>query len=106
MSQPRLAPVPPPYNPELDEQLAKLMPPGVPPLGLFQTMAHNPRVLSRMLRGGLLDRGSSVSVRQRELMILRTTAVCGSEYEWGVHVGFFGRAAGFSDAEIAATVHG
>ena len=31
------------------------MPPGVEPLRLFRTLAHNPRVLSRFLAGGLLD---------------------------------------------------
>lgn len=58
-----------------------------------------------MRRGGLLDPGS-ITLRQRELMILRTTARCGSEYEWGVHVAFFAAAAGFTAPEIAATVRG
>lgn len=97
--------VAPPYAPEIAEHLEKLMPPGVPPLALFRTVAHNPRVLGRMRRGGLLDPGS-ITVRQREIVILRTTARCGSEYEWGVHVRFFGAAAGFTPAEIAATVRG
>jgi alkylhydroperoxidase family enzyme len=75
------------------------------PLVLFRVVAHNPRVLGRMRRGGLLDPGS-LTVRQRELVILRTTARCRSEYEWGVHVAFFGGAAGLSEAEVAATVRG
>jgi len=33
-------------------------------------------------------------------------ALCGSEYEWGVHVAFFARRAGFSEDEIAATRKG
>lgn len=101
----RISPVEPPYASDVAEHLTKLMPPGMPPLNLFRVAAKNPRVLGRMRRGGLLDPGS-ISVRQREIMILRTTARCGSEYEWGVHVAFFGGAAGFSDAEIAATVRG
>lgn len=79
------------------------MPPGMDPLVLFRVVAHNPRVLGRMRRGGLLDPGT-ISVRQREIVILRTTARCGSEYEWGVHVAFFAAAAGFTDVEIAGTV--
>src|SRR6185369_16717454 len=53
----------------------------------------------------LLDRGS-ISVRQREIVILRTTAVCGAEYEWGVHVAGFAAQAGLSEAEVAATKTG
>ncbi len=105
MMNPRIAPLEPPFDPEVAEHLQKLMPPGVDPLMLFRVVAHNPRVLGRMRRGGLLDPGS-ISLRQRELVILRTTARCRSEYEWGVHVAFFGGAAGFSDAQIAATVTG
>jgi alkylhydroperoxidase family enzyme len=101
----RIAPAQPPYAPTVDEDLARLMPPGVPPLSLFRTLAHNPRVLRRVRRGGLLDPGA-LSLRERELVILRTTARCGSEYEWGVHVAFFGAAAGFDAAALAATVHG
>ena len=101
----RIAPVEPPFAPSVAEDLAKLMPPGLPPLALFTTVAQNPRVLGRMRRGGLLDPGS-ISLRERELVILRTTARCGAEYEWGVHVAFFGRAAGFGEAELAAIVAG
>jgi alkylhydroperoxidase family enzyme len=102
---PRIAPLEPPFAPEVDEHLRKLMPGGMDPIALFRVVAHNPRVLGRMRRGGLLDPGS-ISLRQRELVILRTTARCRSEYEWGVHVAFFGGAAGLSDAQIAATVVG
>ncbi len=101
----RITPADPPYPAPVIEDLSKLMPPGVPPLQLFRTLAHNPRVLRRVRKGGLLDPGS-ISVRERELVILRTTALCRSEYEWGVHVAFFGPAAGFTAAQIAATVTG
>jgi alkylhydroperoxidase family enzyme len=99
---PRIAPLEPPFSPDVDEHLRKLMPPGMDPLALFRVVAHNPRVLGRMRRGGLLDPGS-ITLRQREVVILRTTARCRSEYEWGVHVTFFGSAAGLSEAQIAAT---
>jgi alkylhydroperoxidase family enzyme len=101
----RVSAIEDPFDPSVSEDLTRLMPPGVPPLLLFRTLAHNPRVLRRVRKGGLLDRGS-ISVRQRELVILRTTALCRSEYEWGVHVAFFGAAAGLTSAEIAATVSG
>jgi len=101
----RLPPLEPPYEAAVAEDLRKLMPPGMAPIGLFRTIAHNPRVLGRVRRGGLLDPGS-LTLRERELVILRTTALCGSEYEWGVHVAFFARAAGLDAAQVAATVSG
>lgn len=101
----RLAPLTPPWDPSVADDLAKLMPPGMEPLALFRVVAHNPRVLRRFRRGGLLDPGS-VTVAERELMIHRTCARCGSEYEWGVHAAIFGRAQGLDDVRLAATVHG
>ena len=99
---PRIPPLDPPYSPEVQRDFDALMPPGMQPLKLFRTLAHNPRVLGRIRRGGLLDRGS-ISVRERELMILRTTARAGAEYEWGVHVAVFAQKAGLTDVEVAAT---
>jgi alkylhydroperoxidase family enzyme len=78
------------------------MPPGMPPLKLFSSMAHNPRVLQRFLAGGLLDRGS-IGLRERELLILRTTAICGAEYEWGVHVAGYNGKADFTPQQLADT---
>jgi alkylhydroperoxidase family enzyme len=101
----RIAPASPPYTADVTEDLQKLMPPGMAPIGLFRTLAKNPRVLRRIRRGGLLDRGS-ITVRQREIVILRTTARAGAEYEWGVHAGFFGPAAGLDDRCLHATVWG
>ena len=102
MTEQRLAPALPPHTPAIDKALGQLMPPGVEPLRLFRTLAHNPRVLERFLAGGLLDKGS-ITLRDRELAILRTTARCGSEYEWGVHVAFFSARAGLSADEVRAT---
>lgn len=99
---PRLAPLEPPYPDDLAAELAAMMPPDVAPLRLFRTLAHNRRVLGRIRAGNLLDRGS-LERPERELAILRTTARCGSEYEWGVHVAFFARRFGLCEAKIAGT---
>lgn len=104
LSRPRIAPVDPPYPEPVQRDFDAVMR-GAPPLTLFRTVARNPRVLSRMIAGGLLDRGS-VSIRLRELAILRTTARCGAEYEWGVHVAAFGGKAGFTPDQIAETRNG
>ena len=98
----RIAPLEPPYPTPLADELAAMMPPNVAPLRLFRTIAHNPRVLGRIRGGNLLDRGAIERV-DRELAILRTTARCGSEYEWGVHVTFFARRFEISETKIAGT---
>jgi len=102
---PRIAPAAEPFAPEVAATLAGMMPPGQPPLGLFLTWARNPRVLARMKAGSLLDRGL-LSLRQREIVIDRTTARLGAEYEWGVHVAFFAARAGLSDAQVRASALG
>lgn len=98
----RLEPVSPPYDEHVLASFGMVMPPGMQPLNLFRTLAHNPRVLRRMARGGLLDRGS-ITLAERELVILRTCALLGAEYEWGVHVAGFAGAAKFTQAQIADT---
>lgn len=104
MSNPRIPPIDPPYPAEIQAEFDKIMR-GAPPLLLFRTVARNPRVLQRFLAGGLLDRGS-ISLRLRELMILRTCAQCGAEYEWGVHVAGFGAKAAWTAEQIHSTARG
>lgn len=99
----RIPPVEPPYDDEVTATFERLMPSGMDPLMLFRTVAHNPRVLKRMQRGGLLDPGS-ITVRQRELVILRTCALNGAEYEWSVHAAIFGAQAGLDEAALEATL--
>ena len=101
----RIEPAAAPYEPVIADALARIMPPGMEPLVLFRTMARNPRVFGKMFAGGLLDKGA-LSLRQREIVIDRTTAQLGCEYEWGVHIALFASKVGFGPAEIAATVHG
>ena len=101
----RIAPAALPYDPAIAEALQRIMPPGVEPLVLFRTMARSPRVFTKMFAGGLLDKGP-LSLRQREIVIDRTTARLGAEYEWGVHIALFAERVGFGATEVAATVHG
>jgi alkylhydroperoxidase family enzyme len=102
MSEPRIAPLQPPYSEAVTTALQRIMPPGVAPLTLFRTLAVNERVFLRLMAGGLLDRGS-ITLREREIVIDRTCARCGAEYEWGVHVAFFAERVGFTAAELAGT---
>jgi len=100
----RIAPVEEPFPADVADDLAAMMPPGVPPLLLFRTLARSPRILRKIRHGNLLDRGP-VERHDREVVILRTTARCGSEYEWGVHAAVFARRFGIDEAQLRATVH-
>jgi alkylhydroperoxidase family enzyme len=106
---PRIAPLEPPYAPDTEAMLRKWMPPdsGLEPLALFRTLQVHGELASRMrpLGAGILGHGL-VEPRLREIMIHRTCARCGAEYEWGVHAIAFGQPLGLSDAQLAATVHG
>ena len=101
----RIAAAPLPYPAAVQQTLDRVMPPGMPPLRLFATLARDERLFARFMAGGLLDRGQ-LTLRQREIVIHRTTALCGSEYEWGVHAALFAARAGLSDAQIEATASG
>ena len=102
---PRIAPAEAPYPPKIAAELTRVMPTGVEPLVLFRTLARNPRVFERMFAGGLLDKGA-LSLRQREIVIDRTTARLGCEYEWGVHIAFFAERVAMDAEKISAVVHG
>ena len=103
MSTARIDPLAAPFDSSVAATFAKFLPPGMEPLKLFRTQAHNPRVLQRMFSGNLLDSGA-ISQRARELIILRICFRCGSEYEWGVHVALFSKNAALGSADVAATV--
>lgn len=105
MTNPRIAPLDPPYADDVAAGFARVMPPGRAPLKLFRTLARNPRALSRLFAGGLLDRGE-LTLAEREIVILRACARAGAEYEWGVHVTFFAERAGLRPETVAATISG
>jgi 4-carboxymuconolactone decarboxylase len=106
----RIAPLQPPYAPDVAAALAKWMPPGSPvePLRLFRTLTVHEQLASRMrpLGAGILGPQAAVPAALREVMIHRTCALTGAEYEWGVHVMGFGKPLGLSDAQLHSTVHG
>ncbi|WP_373488040.1 carboxymuconolactone decarboxylase family protein [Blastomonas sp.] len=79
---------------------------GADPLVLFTTLARHDRAWRKFGGGSLLDRHSPLALRQREIVIARTTARCGCEYEWGVHIAGFASHVGLTDAQVYATVHG
>jgi alkylhydroperoxidase family enzyme len=101
---PRIAPLEPPYPPEIQQQFDRIMR-GAPPLKLFRMMAGHARAWEKFRGGSLLDRGP-LSLREREIVIDRTCARTGCEYEWGVHIAAFAEAAHLTDEQVRATVQG
>jgi alkylhydroperoxidase family enzyme len=108
-THPRIAPLEPPYAEATGEMLRRWMPPGADrePLELFRTLAVHDELFSRMrpLGAGILGRGR-VAPLLREIVIHRTSALTGAEYEWGVHAVSFGTPLGLTDAQLVSTVHG
>src|SRR5271167_348902 len=104
---PRIPPVQPPHEPDLEASLMKWMPPGaeVDPLNIFRTFHVHPELASRIrpLGAGILAH-VLVEPREREIVILRSCARAGAEYEWGVHVSGFAAAVGLTNSEVNATL--
>jgi hypothetical protein len=78
--RPRIQPLEEPIDEETGEVLAKMMPVGIPPIALFRTFAKNVPMAKAMRQWGSyeLSRELSLSMRQREMVINRVTALCGT----------------------------
>jgi alkylhydroperoxidase family enzyme len=100
----RIAPLEPPYAPEIQAQFDRIMR-GAPPLSLFRVVAGNARAWDKFRAGSLLD-GGPLTLREREIVIDRTCALTKCEYEWGVHAAIFAKVAGLTDEQMRATVLG
>src|SRR3954463_14627739 len=100
----RIAPLQPPYASEIQEQFDRIMR-GAPTLTLFRVMAGNKRAWDKFRAGSLLDKGP-LTLREREIVIDRTCARTGCEYEWGVHIAAFANAAHLTDEQVRPTVLG
>jgi alkylhydroperoxidase family enzyme len=104
----RIAAVSPPYDDEVASQLDAMMPAGAPPILLFRTFVRNMAMAKAMQEWGgyELSKRLSLTMRDRELLIDRTCARCGCEYEWAVHVAFFGERAGITVDQVTSIAHG
>jgi alkylhydroperoxidase family enzyme len=107
----RLNPLPPKEWPvAMRDALAALRPPAATPapsaegrpkgLNALGTFAHHPELTSAFFRfNGHVLFGSTISPRQRELLVLRVAARRDSAYEWAQHV-VLAADAGLSPDEI------
>ena len=97
-----LKPIDAPFPPHIAAELKNYPSRDGYQLNLFRTFANSLRFLTNGVPN-LLDTDSPIPLRDREIVILRVTALRACEYEWGVHVAIFQKAAGLSDEEVAAT---
>jgi len=101
----RLGPIAEPFPSDIALALAAYPQQNGYVLSLFRTFANSVRFLKKGVPN-LLDRESPLSLRTREIVILRVTANKNCEYEWGVHVSIFAAAAKISQTQIEATRSG
>lgn len=97
----RIRPLEPPYTDEIQHSFDRIMK-GKEPLLLFRTIATSERAWAKFRNGSLLDRGP-LELRDREIVINRTTALANCEYEWGVHVAVYAKFAELTGEQIDAT---
>ena len=94
---------------EWNEQAQELLKPFVARgnvLNIFRTLANHPDLARRwMVFANHILGKSTLSVRDRELVILRIGYLCQSGYEWGQHV-LIAREAGMSEEEIRSAKTG
>lgn len=99
LTQPRLAPL---QDHEWTDEQRELLTKGNPGrvLNIFRTLVRHPDLYRRWTPFGThVLRKSTLSARDRELVILRVGHLCKSGYEFHQHT-IIGKQAGLSDAEI------
>ena len=103
----RLPPAREPYTDKVQRVLDRLPRSWMPPFSYFTTLAHHPTLLERVVNGALSYLPDThLGIRQREILLLRVTARCDCEYEWGMRVHYFSSEAELTPEQIRATVHG
>lgn len=99
---PRIAPVQAPDEEQRALLATTLARADGAPLNVFATLAHVPRLAGRVSAlGGYFAVHAALAPRDRELVILRTAARIGSDYELSHHR-VIGAVAGLTEAELAA----
>jgi alkylhydroperoxidase family enzyme len=102
--RPRIEPATPPYDSATQDVLDLLG----PPISLFRVFARNPARAHGLAGWGryYLSPRLSLSLRHRELVIDRTVALCGADYEWGVHVAAYADRVGLDEDQVTSLARG
>lgn len=93
------------WDPAFAAAVDGMTPAGRAPAALFPPFAHSPRAWAKFAGGSLSDKGP-VPLRQREIVILRTAAKTGGEFEWTAHKALFAAKAELTPAQVEATFSG
>lgn len=102
----RMEPVAPPYVAEVQAALDRLPADWAPPFIHYRILARDPRLLAAYLQGFAYLNPSHLTVRQREVFLLRVTGRCRNAFEWCLRVHYFTALSDMSEAQIQASVHG
>jgi 4-carboxymuconolactone decarboxylase len=107
MAEPRVtALAPEAWHPDLARLRDQNSVDGKAPPNILRTLAHHPALLKRWagLHQYVLVK-SRVPARDRELLVLRTSQLCGANYIWERHQSW-ARDAGLTEAEIEGVLDG
>ena len=103
----RIEPLPPPYAAEVQSQLDQLPASWQPPFQHFTILARDPRLLRAYRLGSVAYlEPSHLTIRQREVFLLRVTGRCRNAFEWCLRAHYFADEAGMTDEQLHASVHG
>ena len=97
----RITPLSQPYPDALAAALNALTPDGGDAPMLFRIIGTSERAWQKFIGGSLLDKGP-LPMRERELVIFRTAARIGADYEWGMHATLFAERCEIDEAQLNA----
>src|SRR5438105_901420 len=105
----RIDPVSAPYDESVATALEPFrVGPDGEPMNFFRVLIRNRPLYEALLgcAGYGISKRSSLSVRDREILVLRLCARTRCEYEWGAHVWMWSERAGLGAEQINSTVLG
>lgn len=97
----RIAPLSQPYPEALAPVLDALTPDGGKAPMRFRIIGTAKRAWQKFIAGSLLDKGP-MPMRERELVIFRTAARIGADYEWGMHAALFAERCAIGEDQLEA----
>lgn len=101
LNSPRIHPLTPDEWNERQRELLEVVKRDSPFYNVLGTIGRHIDAAERFMQWAthVMGESSTISERDREILILRVGWLCDAEYEWGQHK-IFGRKAGLSDEEI------
>src|SRR5260370_40328704 len=102
----RIDPLTPPYPADIQAKSDQLPPSWQPPFAHFTVLARDPRLLRAYRLGSVAYlEPSHLSIRQREVFLLRVTGRCRNAFEWCLRAQYFARDAGITEPHLRASVY-